>query len=133
MELGHSLRDAGFPVREVVQDTDGEAPNARDVLGTVPCANAATLLIEVPVADLVTTDFDGPVAATDFEEALWPGLFARAAGDSESGFERSLLAFFVDHLALDQEDLADVREVDTGMERGTAPNPSGFDSSMVSG
>ena len=127
------MRDAGLAVREVVKDADGEAAQAGDVLGAVTGANAATILIEVPVDDIVATVFDGPMAAIDFEEALWPGLFGRAAGDTERGFERSLLGFLVDHLALDQEDLADVREVDIGIERGTAPNPSGFDSSMVRG
>ncbi len=131
--MGHFLRDAGLAVREVVKDTNGESAKAGDVLGTVSGANAAPILIEVPVDDLVATVFDGPMAAIDFEEALWSGLFGRAAGDPECGFERSLLAFLVDHLALDQEDLADVREVDLGIEGGTAPNPSGFDSPMVRG
>ena len=129
--MGHFLRDAGFSVREVVQDTDGEATKARDVLGTMAGANAAPVFVEIPVDDVVAAVFDRPVAAIDFEEALGPGLFGRAAGDTQCRFERLLLGLLVDDFALDQEDLADVREVGIGVERGTAPNSSGFDASMV--
>ena len=55
-----------------MKDTDGEAAEAGDVLGTVAGANAAAVLIEIPV--------DDPVAAIDFEQALWAGLFRRSAG-----------------------------------------------------
>jgi len=95
-----------------VKDTDGEAAEAGDVLGTVAGANAAAVLIEIPVDDPVATIFDDPMAAIDFEQALWAGLFRRSAGDADCGFERLLLTFLVEHLTLDQEDLADVREVD---------------------
>jgi hypothetical protein len=103
----------------VVKDADGETAEAGDVLRTVAGANAATVLIEIPVDDPVTTIFDDPMAAIDFEQALWAGLFRRSAGDAECGFERSLPAFFVDDLALNQEDLANVREIDIGIGCGS--------------
>jgi len=122
VQLGHFLRDAGFPVGEMVQDTDGEATKARDVLGTMAGANAAPVLIEVPVDNIAATVFDRPVAAIDFDDA-----------DTECGFKRLLLGLLVDNFAIDQENLADVREVGIGVERGTTPNPPGFDASVVRG
>jgi hypothetical protein len=109
------LRDAGLAVREVVKDTDGESAKAGEVRGTVAGSDAAPVLVEVPVDDIVATVFDGPVAAVDFDKTFWPGLFGRATRDPECGFERSLPAFLVDDLALNQEDLANVREIDIGI------------------
>ena len=123
VQVGHFLRDAVFSIGEVVQDTDGEATEARDVLGTMAGANAAPVLIEVPVDDIVATVFGRPLAAIDFDEALWPGWFGRTAGDTECGFKRLLLGLLVDDFALDRDDLADVGDVDLGVERGTVPTP----------
>ena len=52
--------------------------------------------------------FDRPVAAIYFEDALRTRLFRRAAGNPHSGLAGDLAGFFVNGLALDQEDLADM-------------------------
>ena len=60
------------------------------------------------------------MAAIGSEDALWIGLFWRAAGDSQSRFRGQLAGLFVKNLPLNQEDLADMREVKMGIERRTA-------------
>ena len=71
------------------------------------------------------------MAAIGSEDALWIGLFWGAAGDSQSGFDGQLAALFVNNLALDQEDLADMRKVEMRVERRTAPDAPGFNSAVV--
>ena len=71
------------------------------------------------------------MAAIGSEDALWIGLFWRAAGDSQSRFRGQLAGLFVKNLPLNQEDLADMREVEVGIERRTAPDAPGFDSAVV--
>ena len=70
-----------------MQDTDDEATKARDILRTMAGANAAPVLIEVPVNDIVATVFNRPVAAIDFDEAFGPGLLGKATGNTECGFK----------------------------------------------
>lgn len=61
VELGHFLSDAahvpGF------DQTDGEAAQAGDVLGAVAGADAAAVLVIVPIEDVMAAVFDGPVVA----------------------------------------------------------------------
>lgn len=71
------------------------------------------------------------MAAIDGEDFLWAGLFWRATGDADSGLERTLAALLVQHFTLDQEHLANLREVEIGVEGIAAPNSPSLDPTMV--
>ena len=72
VELAHFLSDAFHALG--LDQTDGEAAQAGDVLGAVAGADAAAVLVIVPIEDVVAAVFDGPVAAVDLEQALGIGL-----------------------------------------------------------
>ena len=131
MQVAHFFCDAEFSIGDKLNGTDGEATQAGHVFGAVACADTAAILIEVPIDDIVAAVFDGPMAAIRGEDTLWIGLFWRAAGDSQSGFQCQLAALFVKNLPLDQEDLADMRKVEMGVQRRTTPDAPGFNSAVV--
>lgn len=63
--MAHGLRDAVGPFG--LDQADGEASESGDVLGAMAGADAATVLVVVPVEDIVTAVLDAPVAAVDLE------------------------------------------------------------------
>jgi len=80
VELAHFLSDAAHALG--LDHTDGEAAQAADVLGAVAGADAAAVLVVVPIEDVVAAVFDGPVATVDLEQALGIGLCGRSTGDA---------------------------------------------------
>ena len=133
MQLAHFFCDAGFSIGDELNHADREATQARHVFGAIARADTAAILIEVPIDDIVAAIFDGPMAAIGGQDTPWVGLFWRTAGDPQGGFQGQLAGLFVNHLALDQEDLAHMRKVEVGIERRTTPDAPGFDSAMVRG
>ena len=75
--------------------------------------------------------FDAPMPAVDRQDPLRRGLLHRATRDSQCNLTRMLAGFFLDGFTLDQEHLANVREVDVGIERRTAPNAARLDAPML--
>ena len=57
-------------------DADGETPESSDIFRTITGTNAATVLVIVPVEDVVAT-VDTPMAAIGDENALGVGLIRR--------------------------------------------------------
>ena len=84
IELAHFLGDAFHTFG--LDDADGEAAQASDILGAVAGADAAAVLVIVPIEDVVAAIFDGPVATVDLEQALGIGMLGRAASDAVGHF-----------------------------------------------
>ena len=80
IELAHFLGDAFDSLG--LDDADGEAAQASDILGAVAGADATTVLVVVPIQDVVAAVFDGPVATVDLEQALGIGLSGHSTGDA---------------------------------------------------
>jgi len=80
VELAHFLSDAAHALG--LDQTDGEAAQAGDVLGAVAGADAATVLVIVPIEDIMAAILDGLVAAVNFKQALGIGLLRGTAGDA---------------------------------------------------
>lgn len=126
----HFLSDTGFVIGEELNDADGEAAQAGNILGAMTCPDSASVFIEIPIDHVVATILNRPVSAIQFEKTLWTRLIRRAAGHSQCQLSRDLPAFRVNDLTLNQEGLADIREVEVGIERGTAPDTPGLGPTM---
>src|ERR1017187_3994188 len=98
--------DAGYPVQ--VQDPDDGVADGG--LGLVRAADAAGILPEADITDVLQVYFDGPVAAEVCEQVSGAGLARGQAGDAEDGDGAEELPVRAVTVALDQEHLPDVRE-----------------------
>lgn len=70
-----------------LDDADGEATERGDVLGAVPGAEGAAILVPVLVEDRVAAVLDAPVAAVEGEHAGGIGGFRGMAGDAVDDLE----------------------------------------------
>jgi len=113
-------------------DTDGEASQAGDVFRAIASADAATVLIIVPVEDIMTAVFDAPVAPVGSQHRLRIGLFRGPAGDAIGDFTGRFPGFFLCGLALDDKRLSEVREVQIAVEFGGSPDFADFDAAVIS-
>ncbi len=80
VELAHFLSDAAHALG--LDHTDGEAAQPSDVLRAVAGADAAAVLVVVPIEDVVAAVFDGPVATVNLEQTAGIGLLFGATGDA---------------------------------------------------
>lgn len=94
-------------------------------------ANPASVFIVVPVNDVVAAVFYTPVAAIGRKDALGVGLLRCLTGDAVSGFSRDHSGLFIDPFAFDHEGLADVGEVEIGIELASDPDLACLDPAMV--
>lgn len=92
-------------------EANGEAPQSGDVFRAVAGAYAASVFVKVPIYDVMTAVFDGPVAAVGGKDALGVGLLRSSAGDAIGDFTGVFAGFFLCGLSLDEKSLLDVREV----------------------
>lgn len=129
VQLPHGLRDAVGAFG--LDQADGEAAESGDVLGAMAGADAATVLVVVPVEDVVTAVLDTPMAAIHLEHLLGIGLSWRPAGEAVGGFGGTLPGLFVDRLTFNDEGLTDMREVEIGVEGRGGPDFSGLDPSVI--
>ena len=72
MQLPHFLRHTGDAFG--CDEADGEPSEPREVFGAMPGADAAPILIDVPVEDRVTTILDAPIAPIGCEDLLRRGI-----------------------------------------------------------
>jgi hypothetical protein len=93
--------------------------------------NATTVLVIVPIKDIMAAVFDTPVTAIGVEDALGIGLIRRAAGDPIGDFLGKSAGFFIDDFPFDNESLLDVREIEVGVKFGGRPDFASFNSAMV--
>jgi hypothetical protein len=97
----------------------------------VASADAAAVFVEGPVEDVMATVLDTPVPAIELEEPLGVGLLGRATGETVGEFDAALAGLFVEALALDDEGLPDMGEVEVPVEGRGGPDPAGFDPAVV--
>ena len=114
------------------EDTDCEATQAGDVFRAEAGTDAATILVVVPVDDVMNA-FDAPMPAVDAQYALRRGLLRRATRDPQSDLMGARAGFFVDRFAFDPKGLTDVGEVKVSVERRAAPNAPRHDTAMIGG
>jgi hypothetical protein len=103
---------------EGLEDPDREAAEARHVFWSESGSDAATVLIVVPVEEVMHA-LDGPVSTIDGQYSLRRGLVRGATRDPQRDLTRALACVLLDGFALDQKDLPDVREVEVRIERRT--------------
>jgi hypothetical protein len=72
--LAHFLRNACLAADEAFDHAHSKAAQARHVLRAVPLANARAIFVEIPVDDVVTTVFYGPVPAIGGKDLFWISL-----------------------------------------------------------
>jgi hypothetical protein len=94
-------------------------------------ANAASVLIVVPIDYVMTAVFNAPVAAIGLKDFLRIGLLRSLTGDAVSDFTRELSGFFVGGLALDDKGLADVRKIKIVVEPRCCPDFTYFNAAVV--
>ncbi len=124
------MSDAGFSVGDELNNADCKAAQARDVFGAVARTDTTSIFIEIPIDHIVAAILNCPMAVIQFEDTLRTRLIGRTAGHSQGNFSRDFPVILADYLPLNQEYLSDMREVEIGVERGTAPDTPGLDSPM---
>ena len=103
--LRHTVHTFGF------DDTDGKASEAADVFRAMTGSYPATVLIEIPIDDIMTAILDAPVAAICLEQLLGVGLLWRAAGDTVGELDGAFPGFFLNALAFNHKGLSNVWKV----------------------
>jgi hypothetical protein len=93
--------------------------------------NAATVLVIVPIQDIMAAVFNTPVTAIGVEDELGIGLIRGATGDPISDLPGKLAGFFIDDLPFDDESLLDVGEIEVGVKFGGGPDSASFNPAMV--
>ena len=128
-ELAHFLCDTahlfGF------DNADSEASQAGDVFWAKARADAAAVLIIVPVEDIVAAVFNAPVVAVDFQQFLRIGLFRGPTGNAVGDVTGVVSGFFIDGLALDDKGLLHMRKVQVAVEFGGDPDGTDFDAAVI--
>ena len=94
-------------------------------------ADAAAVLVIVPIEDVVATVFNGPMPPVDLQHLPGIGLFRGLAGDAVDYLMGVFAGLLVDRFPFDDEGLADVGKVEVAVECGGGPNFPGFDPPMV--
>ena len=100
--------------------------------GPWPVADAAAVLIIVPVENVVATVLDDPVPAVNLEHASGAGLLGRAAGEAVGDFQRDIRPVFLFvHVPLDEEGLAHMGKVEIVVEFGGRPDFARFQAAVI--
>jgi len=85
----------------------------------------------VPIDNVMTAVFDGPVAPVGDKHALRVGLFSGSAGNAIGDVTGVLTGFFISRLALDDKSLCDMGKVQIVVEFGCGPNFTDFDTAVI--
>lgn len=91
-----------------LDDAEGEAAQAGDILRARTGTDAAAVLIIVPIEEVVAAILDGPVSPVGLQHPLRIGLFRRTAGDAIGDFMGLLAGFLVVGFAFNDERWADL-------------------------
>jgi hypothetical protein len=112
-------------------ETDDEAAQSGDVLGTVSGANAAAIFVVVPINDVMATIFYTPMLTVRLKDFFGISLFWLATGHSVNDFVRVFTGFLFNGLPFNHEGLADVGEIQVTVKRRGCPYFAGFDASVI--
>ena len=133
----HSSRAAEFPhflghVRSTLafDESDSKPSQSGNVFRAEALRDSATVLIEVPVEDVVTAVFDAPVLAVVFEDLFCCCLLGIFTGDSV-GDHTGILCIFPVSYSFNFEGLGNMGKVQAVIEFGGHPYASGLLSPMV--
>ena len=96
-------------------------------------ADAAAVLVIVPIDDIVAAIFDCPMPPVSLEDPSRIGLLLGSAGDAVGEFMGLFPAFLFDGVPFDGEGLAEMGEVELAVERRGSPDLAGLDAPMVGG
>jgi len=96
-------------------------------------ADTASVLIVIPVKDVMAIVFDAPMPYVCGEYFLGIGLIRCSAVNAIGDFTGDFAGFFVDGFPFDDEGLADMWEVQIGVQFGCDPNFAGVDATVVAG
>lgn len=113
----------------ILDQSDGKTAQARGVLWAVAGTNTATILIPVPVEDMMTR-LNRPMVTIECEHVLGIGAVRRMAGDAISEFPGLSAGFLKDHMAFDDIGLTDAGEVEIIVELGCCPDRTRLDAAM---
>jgi len=97
----------------------------------MPTADAASILIIVPVDDVVATVFNGPMASVVLQDLLGRGQGRRFTGEAIGNIGVFLATLFVSGEPFHHKGLPDMREVQIGVELGGHPDLADFEPAMV--
>ena len=112
-------------------NADGKSSKARDVFRAMAFADSASILIKIPVKNVMATVFDGPMAPVGGEYFLGIGLIRRSAVNAIGYFTGDFAGFIADGFSFDGEGLADMGEVQIIVQFGCNPDFSSFDAAVV--
>lgn len=127
LQASHGGGDALAGAR--ADDADGEAAQAGGVDGSVSGADAAAVLVEGVVEDVVQ-GLDGPVPAVELQDAFGVGGVGRVAGDAVGALDGRAAGPLVHDGALDEEGLADVWEGQVAVELRGGPHGAALDAAV---
>ena len=94
-----------------LDQTDGEAAQAGDVLWSMASAQGTAIFIPVPVEDVVM-GLDAPVIAIKAKQSGGIGGVRGVVGEAIDGLDGLLPGLLVDGVALDGEDLPNAGEIE---------------------
>ena len=130
-EFSHELGDATGAFR--FDQADGKPSETRDIFGAIAGVNTAAVFVINPIEDVVTAIFNAPVTAISEENLLRVCLIRGLAGDAINDFLGTFSGLFFYEFPFDDKGLADVGEVEVGIEFGGGPDFTGFDPSVIWG
>jgi len=108
------------------QQTDGQVAQRGHHLSSGAFANAAAIFVEAHVAHIMQAILNAPVAAVQGQQAPRAGFLRSQTGEAIHGFAAELAGAQIRGLALQAEDLSDVRKIDIIVEFGTGPDAPDF-------
>jgi hypothetical protein len=112
-------------------EADNEAAQPGDIYGAMSCPNAAAVFVVVPINYVVATVFNAPMFAIGLKDFLGIRLLGRATGQPVNNFVTAFSRFFVNAFPLNNEGLADMREIQELVKYCGCPDFSGFDTAMI--
>ena len=92
---------------------------------------AAAVFVIVPIDNVMTAIFDGPVTTVGGKHAFRVGLFSGSAGNAIGDVTGVVTGFFISRLTLDDKSLCDVGKVQIVVEFGCGPNFTDFDAAVI--
>ena len=128
-QFAHFLRYADIPFG--FDEADGEAAQSGNVLGAVSCANAAAVLVVVPVNYVMATIFYTPMLAVRLKDFFGIRFFWIAAGHSVNDFVSAFTRFLFNAFSFNHEGLADMGKIQVLVERRGCPDFAGFDAAVI--
>lgn len=93
--------------------------------------DSASVLIKVPVKNVMATVFDGPMAPVGGEYFGGIGLVRRSAVNAIGYFTGDFAGFVADGFSFDGEGLTDMREVQIVVQFGCSPYFSSVDAAVT--